>query len=364
MTQNPVIIWTAGFDEQNGQAIVTNRVYKTQNVRWLECVYRKGGGGGAVVVYLLTIVRLLIYTIQHRHAPIYVVASRSNFGFLRDLPVLATALFGRKVICHFHGSDVLGLLTESRFSRLAQRLYHNCVLVVPSTHLVDPMADMMGADIIVCENPATLGEATLKEDVSTEASTFPVLIWNSNMLASKGFVDVLWAIAEINAIEHKLDFWALGQPLSDHEMSSDEISSLLAQFDDEPWFYLFGAVSADEAIKLTSRSDIVALPSRYRSECQPLAIIQAMCLGKAVVVSTIPAMKATLKDYPAFFTQNPTLEGARAAILDAVSSIASDSFDAEFVAPFANAARQRFSAERFDRQMSEILSAAARSSNT
>ncbi len=364
MTQIPVIIWTAAFDEQNGQAIVTRRVFKSQNVRWLECVYRKGGGGGAVIAYLLTISRLLIYVISHWRAPIYAVASRSNIGFLRDVPVLAMSLFGRKVICHFHGSDVLILLSESRFSRLARLLYRNCVLVVPSTHLVEPMAEMTGAEIIVCENPATLSEATLKEDGGTEACKFPVLIWNSNMLSSKGFVDVLLAIAEINATEHKLDFWALGQPLSDHEMSCDEISSQLARFSDEPWFYLIGAVPADEAIKLTSRSDIVALPSRYRSECQPLAVIQAMCMGKAIVVSPLPALKATLKDYPAFFTGDPTLGGVTVAILDAVSSIASKRFDDEFIAPFASAARARFSAERFDRQMSIILSVETRSSNT
>jgi len=355
MVQNPVIIWSAAFDEQNGQAIVTHRVHKSQNVRWLECVYRKGGGGVAMIVYLLTVVRLLFYAMLHWQAPIYVVASRSDIGFLRDVPVLAMSLFGRKVICHFHGSDVLSLLTESRFSRLARRLYHKCVLVVPSTHLVEPMENMIGADIIVCENPANLGESALTEGFGNETSAFPVLIWNSNMLASKGFVDVLFAIADINAVEHKLDFWVLGQPLSDHEMSSEEISSLLAQFDGEPWFYLIGTVSSDEAIKLTSRSDIVALPSRYRSECQPLAVIQAMCMGKAIVVSTLPALKATLKDYPAFFTQHPKLEGVKATILDAMSSIASDRFNAEFVAPFANVARERFSAERFDRQMSVIL---------
>ena len=266
------------------------------------------------------------------------------------------ALFGRRLICHFHGSDAVDLMSESSFSPLARWLYRNCVLIVPSAHLVDPITEITGARVIVCENPVLPSEAPLSGDDSPETSRLPVLIWNSNMLASKGFADVLLAVSEINATKCQLNFWVLGQPLSDNEMSSEDITSLLEQFGNSPWLHLIGVVSALEAVELTARSNIVALPSRYRSECQPLSIIQAMCQGKAIVASTIPAMRATLGDYPAFFVQDPSVSSLKSTILDAMSSIASGRFDAKCVALFAARARQRFSAERFDRKISAVLS--------
>jgi glycosyltransferase involved in cell wall biosynthesis len=360
MAQKPAIFWSAAFDEQTGQAIVTSRVFAFQDLRWLTCVYKKGGGIAALATYAMTVCTMLYYVATHRRAPIYAVVSRSDVGFLRDVPVLVMGMLGRNVICHFHGSDALILLTESRFRRLARALYRHCTLIVPSAHLSGPMSQMIGKEVLVCENPAALNADVPADNLSTPHATVPVLIWNSNMLASKGFADTLNAVGQINAIAHKLDFWALGSPLSDHEMSRDAISALVTQNTDKPWFHLIGPVSADQSARLTAQADIVALPSRYRSECQPLSIIQAMCLGKAIVASTTPAMTATLKDYPAFFVQDQTIAELQKIILDAVSAVTTNQYDAAHAAPFAQTARLRFSNDRFDTQMSDILASVTR----
>jgi glycosyltransferase involved in cell wall biosynthesis len=349
------IIWSAGFSAQDGQAIVTRRVYEQQNLRWRECIYLNGGGGLSYLSWVLTVFKLFFHTMAERNASIYAVVSRSNVGFLRDIPVLAMALFGRRVICHFHGSDVLNLLSESRFRWLARCLYRNCILIVPSQHLLIPLKEMSRTKVIVCENPAVRNYPAHEDKIRTAPSNVPVLIWNSNMLASKGFANTLLAVSEINADGCKVDFVTLGRVLGDHEMSADKISALLAKFEHEAWLRLVGAVSNEEAFERTSHSDIVALPSWYRSECQPLAIMQAMCLGKAIVSSPTAAMQATLGDYPAFIAHEPTVSAVKAAILNAVWNIEAGNFGADVIAPQAERARLRFSPQRFDEQMAALL---------
>lgn len=350
------IIWSARFDVENGQAIVTRRVYELENVRWRECVYRGGGGVFSYLSWIVAIFRLFFFSLTDRHVPIYAVVSRSDAGFLRDVPVLAMALFGKRVICHFHGSDVLNLFSESRLRKLVRYLYRNCVLIVPSEHLLVPLKEMSGAVVIVCENPAVLQYPVPASEGKTASSDMPILIWNSNMVASKGFVNTLLAVGEINADRRKIDFVTLGRGLGDDEMSAEEISTLLASFEHEPWLHLVGAVSSEDALEHTLRSDIVALPSWYRSECQPLAIMQAMCLRKTIVSSPIPAMKATLGDYPAFIAEEPTVPSVRNAIVAAIESIRSQNNVVYIDEALSEKARIRFSPERFDNQITALLS--------
>jgi glycosyltransferase involved in cell wall biosynthesis len=350
------ILWTADFDAEDGQSIVTRRVYNAPSQHWRECIFRRGGGFLAVYSYCVAVFRLIYFSFNNRQAPIYAVVSRSNVGFLRDIPVLLLARFRRRVICHFHGSDVLELMSESWLCGLAKRMYQNCILVVPSQHLTGPLQTLTGAKVVLCENPVELVGGALSGNATRVRHTVPVVIWNSNRLASKGFANTLRAINEINDEVHRVDLVLLGRSLGDPIMSKGDIDALVAQFQGKQWLHDIGSVSSEEAAKQLACSDIVALPSHYSSECQPLAIIHAMCLGKSVVASATPAMRATLKDYPAFIAHEPTVQSVKCAILAAIENIGSQNDDVSSEATFRDQARLRFSSKRFDDQISALLS--------
>lgn len=350
------ILWTADFDAEDGQSIVTRRVYNAQSRQWRECIFRRGGGFLAAYSYCVAVFRLIYFSLTNRQAPIYAVVSRSNVGFLRDIPVLLLARFRRRVICHFHGSDVLELMSESWLRGMARRMYQNCILVVPSQHLTAPLQALTGAKVILCENPLGLAGDTGSVNATRVRHTVPVVIWNSNRLASKGFANTLRAINEINDDVHSVDLVLLGRSLGDPEMSKSDIDALVAQFQDKQWLHDIGPVSSEEAAKQLVCSDIVALPSHYSSECQPLAIIYAMCLGKSIVASATPAMRATLKDYPAFIAREPTVPSVKCAILAAIENIGLQNDDVSSEAGFREQARLRFSPRRFDNQISALLS--------
>jgi glycosyltransferase involved in cell wall biosynthesis len=118
----------------------------------------------------------------------------------------------------------------------------------------------------------------------------------------------------------------------------------------EPWFDHRGAVDQSQSMRLLSSADVVCLPSTYASECQPLALIEAMCAARPLVVANTPALRATVKDYPCEMVDVVNPESVRACLQRIARSRPPAALSAAAVA-----ARERFSAGRFDRQLALIL---------
>jgi glycosyltransferase involved in cell wall biosynthesis len=347
-----IALWSADYTLVTGQALVTARMVRRQPaVPWREHVYR-GAGFRSAATCAGAVAGLWRDIALRRIRTLYLVCSRSNGGFLRDVPALLAARAGVRTVVHSHGSDIVDLLSNRRLAPLARALYSRCEIVVPSTHLVEPLRAITVAPLHVCEN---FFASKLQEAAATAIDGLTVL-WNSNVMASKGFFDVAEAIRQLMGDGLPVRLISVGQPIGDEEMSAQEAASRLHVLLGHDWLDYRGKVDQATAITLMAEADGVCLPSRYSSECQPLAIIQAMCAGKAIVVSDIPALRATLGDYPAHFVPVRSVAAIAEALRDLHHLKLAD--PTAFVSSrqeAAAAARERFSAERFDREMAAIL---------
>lgn len=352
MTLN-LSIWSADYTRTTGQALVTARVVLHQPaVAWREYVYR-GAGLRSLVTWAGAVCQLWRDIAFGRVGTLYLVCSRSNGGFLRDVPALLAARAGVRVVVHAHGSDIVDLLSARKLSPLARALYARCAIIVPSAHLLEPLRKVTTAPVHLCENYF----AGDHEDSGGNPNPLPdtlTILWNSNVMASKGFFDLAEAFRQVRGEGLAVRLISIGQPLGDEEMPASEAGRRLDALSCEEWFDYRGKVEPAAVAALAGEADAVCLPSRY--ECQPLAIIQAMCAGKAIVVSDIPALRATLRDYPAHFVPVRSVTAIADALRDLCrrkqadpAAFASSRKDA------AAAARERFSAERFDREMAAIL---------
>jgi len=346
-------IWSADYTQITGQALVTARVVRQQRAVWREYLYR-GRGWRSVLTWTQAVACLWRDIVLGRVRSLYLVCSRSNGGFLRDIPALLSAMVGVRVVVHAHGSDIVDLLSSRWLSRLARGLYAGCEVVVPSTHILEPLRKVTVAPLHLCENYFAGGYSNVIN--ALPAPGVLTVLWNSNVMASKGFFDLTKAIRRVRTDGIPARLVSIGQPLSDEEMISQNVSYRLQALLAHEWLDHHGKVDPATAVALAEQADVVCLPSRYRSECQPLAIIHAMCTGKAIVVSDIPALRATVGDYPACFVPVRSVD----AIANALR-ILHDQKQADPVAfassrkEAAAAARKRFSAERFDREMAAIL---------
>ena len=205
-----ILIWSCDYSEENGQNIVTRRIVNNTLSRGqvIELLYMPGLWG----VFSVFLLWLKACYLQFCYEKVYCVISRSKFGFIRDLPILLIALlFKKKLICHSHGSDLPHLMRSIFIGHIVRIIYRNIILIIPSSHLLDEFESLGIKNIIVVENFFQPPSFLLQKKKN-------LIVWNSNLLASKGILEFL-KLAEFSA-KSGLDFQfhIIGAPMTDHVM--------------------------------------------------------------------------------------------------------------------------------------------------
>lgn len=198
-----------------------------------------------------------------------------------------------------------------RFIFLNDQLAERCApwipdaqrLVIPNT--IDD-AVLYTDDDVIDKQARRPGRTTLR------------LLFLSNMIASKGYLDVLEAVRLLHARGLALHADFVGRWTSDDDRAAFEQRVEAAGLREVVTHH--GGVSDRARIKaFYLDADIFLLPSYYSTEAQPLTIIEALNAGTPVVVtrhSGIPDMVRENKDALFVPPQNPT------AIADAAQRLA------------------------------------------
>jgi glycosyltransferase involved in cell wall biosynthesis len=170
-------------------------------------------------------------------------------------------------------------------------------------------------------------------------------------MASKGFFAVAQAVGILADDGVPLRLVALGRPIGDEVMDQNACREALQRLEGQAWIDRPGQVDRPTAMRLLHEANVVCLPSHYISECQPLALIEAMCAARAVVIADTPALRATVGDYPCEVVAESTPAAVKAALQRLLCTPPTD----EALRAAATRARNRFSARRFDRDISRLF---------
>jgi glycosyltransferase involved in cell wall biosynthesis len=345
--------WSAEFGAATGQAIVTSRVVGMLAGAGGQGVVYPSGGLRAVPGWLVAVLRLWGLALQGKVQQLYLVCSRSNGGLLRDLPAYLLGMFGSRIVVHTHGSDIVDLCRRPLVGRLARFFLSRSVLVLPSAHLIEPMRSLGVINTVCCEN---FFEPSASPAVAQGAADGQYLdglsvLWNSNIMASKGFFILAEAVERLAHSGDQVRMRALGRCVGDEVLDGHSCAARLELLRQEPWLDYHGPVSRPESARLLERANLVCLPSTYASECQPLAMIEAMCAARPIIVANTPALRATVGSYPCLKVDVPI----RVEILARAIIQCTEQVDVEALHQAAQSARERFSPQRFDYEMSGLL---------
>lgn len=335
-----ILFWSSSLDALTGQAIVSKRVFdKINSNYWIKLTY--SSSFRSAHIYLCNILRLYYYVFLGKTKAAYIVPSRSLFGFLRDIPVLLVSLFGVRIILHVHGDGLNTLFQNKHLGPLASFFYSRAEIIIPCKHLAN--FRIKPKSIYIVENYSAI--RSIYNSKSSYSDKVKVL-WNSNIMASKGvntLVDGLLSASQYN-INFKLTI--AGKPIGDSLMNQQEIDSYSDYLKGEAWINYLGEVSPSKMSSLIHEHDIVALLSA--NECQPLAIIEAMCCGLKLIVSDIPGIRNTIGDYPAYFVKRDKNSVAEAFFNACNDPQVDENHRLE--------AMHRYSSNRFDNEMHKIFS--------
>ncbi len=245
----------------------------------------------------------LIFKLISKKYHVYHTLSQSQEGFIRDLPiVLLSKLFGNRVIVHIHGGNYDGFYQSQNHtfqSHIRKILMMTDSIIVLSDNL-KKMLDFepkLSSKIKVVPNglPWEIEDNELSQKHLPIKNQEPIkLIFLSNLIESKGYLDVLEATEIlVNRFGYNIEIDFCGEFI--HYDDAQRFKNIV---DAKAYFFDFiehnnlkqnvhyqGIVEERAKRKLLEKAHFFVLPTHYKNEGQPISIIEAMA-SRCVVLTT------------------------------------------------------------------------------
>ena len=237
----------------------------------------------------------LIYLILTKRPDIvYIPISQTTLGYLRDVPfIIISKVFGRKVVCHLRGGY---------FHKWYESTNSMMRWIVRCTH------SLVDGQIVLGEKLKWLFNNIIPEkkifvvpngrdfefsfNSNKEANKVKIL-YLSNLIRTKGVLDVLLAVPEVYKIHKNIEFIFAGSE-RDTEVKK-EIDQFLYKNGYLPVRFI-GPIHGKEKYSLYEISDIFTFPTYYIMEGHPWVIIEAMAAGLPIITTNHAAITESVKD--------------------------------------------------------------------
>lgn len=208
----------------------------------------------------------------HHYDVCYLAITCHGVGFLKDAPfVLLCKLFGCKVIIHQHNKGMARDVDRWPYRWLLPLVYRNTRVILLSWKLYSDIERVVKREqVVICPN----GIPNVTENYQREKNEIPHLLFLSNLIESKGVLDLLDACNRLKNEGYQFICNFVGG-------ETKEISTYRFQKEvhmrklDGIVFYL-GSKYGQEKYDILKESDALIFPTYYYNECFPLVLLEAM----------------------------------------------------------------------------------------
>jgi glycosyltransferase involved in cell wall biosynthesis len=343
-----VVLWVSSIGGTGGQAIVTRQVISLlrQNFADVHVIeYNRYEQNYFGIQFLFACFKLISFRFNHDF--IYFCPSRNPKAFVKDLIVYFFP--ASKVIAHIHGGDLDNLFSLRFFGPILKSRFSKFKSVIFPSKVAVPLSYANYTNVCCIDNYSVLHEL-----INFKSSLFLPsdrnFIWNSNIIATKGVFDFISTLDNVLFSPYSTLFF--GKILSCNSYSYNDTEYRFKDYIANNNAIYFGEVSRIEISSNLKFTDIVVLTSY--SECQPLALIDAVCCGAIIVASDIPAHRDLLKDYSRVFFVSSNPSSIRDGLLNALklqeNNSLTDSYNAEI-----DRYRSRFSVAVFNKNILKLF---------
>jgi glycosyltransferase involved in cell wall biosynthesis len=279
----------------------------------------------------------LIALLRFRPDIVHVQVARNRLGFLRDaLFLLPSRLARRTVVLHLNAREFDQFYAhETWWMRFLIRL-----AIGPRWYAAVVSSRFRGtfARFLDPRRVFVIPNGTPDIGAGQGAGTRePVVLHLSTMWRLKGTFDVIEAARRVSARMPAVKFVLAGGWFRDDERADalDEVQRLglgdVIEF--------VGPVFGPAKVDLFRRAAVFALPTRYPTEAQPVAILEALAAGTPVVATPVGAIPDMVRDgVEGFLVPEGDHDRLAASLLDVL-------VDADLRERMGRAARARYEAE-------------------
>ena len=241
--------------------------------------------------YFSSVFFLPLRILLTNYALIYFIGSRSKFGFLRQLPFLVLAIFKKiRLINHLHGADFKTFYKNSGILKPLIYWVYSCVntTIILLEEMKDQFKDFPNLNLEVVHN--AVGKDF--ENLNVKFPKSKQVLYLSNVMASKGIIEFLTAAKQLLKRDKSIVIAIAGAFLGDDITSKKEIKSTFYTLYDPlkksypNRIHYYGIVRGQKKIDLLKLSSIFVLPTYYPTEAFPIAILEAMATGNAIITTS------------------------------------------------------------------------------
>lgn len=232
------------------------------------------------------IFKLLYILFKVRPNAIYFTSSRSFQGFLRDIFIVSLGkLFRAKVVNHLHGADFKLFYNNSNrnVQYMIDWVYRKIDISIVLSDSMHEQYSRYQSSMIIKSVANAYGQLKFT-DVNDDNQENLKLVYLSNLMRSKGILELLEALKLVKEQNINVELKVAGSFLSDHLMSSRQLEAEFVNLNYGICEYL-GSVQGSEKNALLNWADCLILPTYYPTEAQPICIIEGMASG-CVIIST------------------------------------------------------------------------------
>lgn len=255
---------------------------------------------GIFIVWIKTFFMLLFF----RPNIVYFEIATKGFAFLRDsLYVWLCKLFNRKIIFHLHSKGIRDETKNKIKLFYYKKVLKNSKIIILSESLYEDLKE-----IILKENIYFVPNG-LKDEIKDQyfekiikkrkKNKSLVLLFLSNMIESKGVLDVLKICNLLNK-----DFECLFVGPWKEEKTKKKFYNLIKKYGLEKNCKYLGAKYGKEKNKILEKTNFLLFPTTYSMECYPLVILEAFMFGIPVLAYDNGAIKDMInKNYLGFVSK-------------------------------------------------------------
>lgn len=230
---------------------------------------------------------------------IYIAVAQSKLGFYRDFMFIwISALFGKKKIAHLHGGNFKNFyLQQSPFlQKIIKKTYNqcNCIIVLSKIYIdLFDFVDDYQNKVKVIPNGIPEFDNGLPIDKKYNHNK-PILLYLSNLIESKGYIDVLHAskiIKEKYNIDPQVIFCGNFLNNSDDvtfesvEQAKNYFQNFVTENNLEKNVFYKGLIYGEAKDQLLKNANFLLLPTNYNAEGQPISLIEGLKNG-CVLITT------------------------------------------------------------------------------
>ena len=269
-----------------------------------------------------------------RQRPIHLNLGQTKFALIRDgFPLLLTGgwLTHRKIIVSLHGSQFMLWESDSLEVRLFRRIVrHLPIITVLGETQRQKLQDIgiPAAKIVHVDNTCLVPPLSWEESLQKQQQEHPLrLLYLSNLIETKGYLYFVEAVQHlVGRVQRPVEAILCGQliTMSDNsrfasqEAAESWINGQIEQINRSQFVRLTwvkGAYGAEKE-QLMRQAHIFVLPSYYKTEAQPISILEALASGCAVITSKVGEIPATVSAETAILLDTISPETIANAVTD------------------------------------------------